>query len=106
MTKTYIKTTEDGRKVEVIGGAICLDGKPEAYELIDVNDHPNKKAILQSVPNATHMAGRLPLSMEQASAARGALAAASTNPFDDPKAVSEFLRLSVTMREKQQDRIE
>lgn len=98
---TYIKTTEDGRKVEVIGKAICLDGTPEAYELVNINFHPNKIRILQAVPNATHMAGRLPLSAEQASAARGALAAASGQDFKtNPAALSEFLRLSALMKAK------
>jgi hypothetical protein len=98
---TYIKTTEDGRKVEVIGKAICLDGKPEAYELVDLAYHPNKKAILQAVPNATHMAGRLPLSAEQASAVRAALAEAHESPFvGNPTAVSEYLRISAMMKAK------
>ncbi len=30
---TLVKTTQDGRKLEVIGLAICLDGKLEAFEL-------------------------------------------------------------------------
>jgi hypothetical protein len=100
----YIKTTEDSRKVEVIGTAVCLDGKPEAYELIDINDHPNKHAILRAVPNATHMAGRLPLTIEQASAVRGALARAYSNPFDNPKAISEYFRIAEIKRRV--DRVE
>lgn len=98
---TYIKTTEDGRKVEVIGTAICLDGTPEAYDLVDIDFHPNKQRILAAVPNATHMAGRLPLAAEQASAARGALAAASAQDFKpNPAGVSEFLRISALMKAK------
>jgi hypothetical protein len=102
---TYIKTTEDGRKVEVIGRAICLGGRPEAYELISVESHPNKEAILGAVPNATHVAGRLPLTLEQANAAREALAAESTSPYDDPRAVAEFFRMT-EMRRSAVDRIE
>ena len=42
---TLVKTTQDGRKLEVIGLAICLDGKLEAFELIEVKLHPNQRAI-------------------------------------------------------------
>ena len=62
---TYIKTTEDGRKVEVINLLICLDGNKEADRLVPVGEHPNRTAILNAVPDATHMAGRLPLTAEQ-----------------------------------------
>jgi hypothetical protein len=95
---TYIKTTEDGRKVEVIGRAICLNGKPEAYQLIPVSNHPNQKAILEAVPDTTHVAGRLPLTLEQAKAAREALAAASATPYDDPRVINEFFRMAELRR--------
>ena len=36
MAKTLVKTTQDGRKVEVIGLAICLEGELEAFELVEV----------------------------------------------------------------------
>jgi len=102
---THIKTTEDGRKVEVIGRAICLGGRPEAYELIAIDGHPNKDAILAAVPDATHMAGRLPLTLEQATLARDALAGASASPFADPRAVEDFFRTTYRKRD-QADRIE
>jgi len=41
---TLVKTTQDGRKLEVIGLAICLDGQLEAFELIEVKLHPNQRA--------------------------------------------------------------
>ena len=63
---TLVKTTQDGRKLEVIGLAICLDGQLEAFELIEVKLHPNQRAIWKVVPEATHMAGRVALTREEA----------------------------------------
>ena len=54
MTATYIKTTLDGRKVEVIDGWICLAGVREADCLIPMDEHPNRQAIGKAVPGATH----------------------------------------------------
>lgn len=87
---TFIKTTSDGRKVEVIGMAICLDGKKEADRLIPVYEHPNRSAILNAVPNATHVAGRLPLTAEEAATAQAAL--------DEAKAAYEFSPLGISER--------
>jgi hypothetical protein len=71
---------------------LCLDGKAEAKSLIAVMDHPNRAAILRAVPNATHMAGRLPLTQHEASSASAAFYHAK-NPFDPaPEAVLERLR--------------
>lgn len=102
---TYIKTTESGLKVEVIDGAICLDGKPETSTLIEVIEHPNRAAILRAVPSASHMAGRIPLTPFEAGAANSALFRAK-NDFDpSPKAVMERLRRSV-MEKARMDGIE
>ena len=91
---TFIKTTEDGRKVEVDGQAIYLDGKNEAAYLVELKEHPNRAAILQAAPNATHMAGRIPLTMEQAAIAKAALDEAK-NAYDfSPMGISERIRLS------------
>ena len=65
-TTTLVKMTEDGRKLEVIGLAICLDGELEAFELIEVKMHPNRRAIWQLMPEATHVAGRVVLTREEA----------------------------------------
>lgn len=89
---TFIKTTESGLRVEVIGTAICLNGEEEAWELIPLGEHPNRQAILRAVPNATHMAGRLPLTLQQAGIANSALVAARQDFDPDPKAVMERLR--------------
>ncbi len=89
---TYIKTTEDGRKVEVIEQAICLAGKNEATRLVPVGEHPNRAAILQAVPNATHMAGRLPLTAEEAAIAQAALEAGRLAYEGSPRSLAERMR--------------
>jgi len=66
MASTFIRNTADGRSIEVIDGAVCLDGHIEAHELVALIEHPNRQAIQRAVPKATHMAGRLPLTMEEA----------------------------------------
>lgn len=71
-----IKTTQDGRPVEVIGRMICLAGRPEADHLVPVIQHPNWRAILAAAPEATHMAGRLALTVDEAEKAQRALNAA------------------------------
>jgi hypothetical protein len=92
MPPVLIKHTLDGRKVEVIGGHVCLDGEPEADQLVVLDEHPNRQAILKVQPRATHMAGRLPLTMAEASVAQAALRRAH-EPFDGtPQAVAERLR--------------
>ena len=48
-TYTFIKNTEDGRKVEVIGAAVCLNGVEEAYALVPLEEHPNRQAIQRAV---------------------------------------------------------
>ncbi|WP_304307760.1 hypothetical protein [Pseudacidovorax intermedius] len=88
-----IKTTEDGRRVEVMGGWVCLAGVPEADRLVEILEHPNRQAILRAVPGATHVAGRLPLTHEQAAIAQGALAAARREDLDArPQALAQRIR--------------
>ncbi|MCX7175789.1 MAG: hypothetical protein NT159_18065 [Proteobacteria bacterium] len=94
-TYTFIKNTEDGRKVEVIGAAICLNGIEEAFALIPLEEHPNRQAIKQAVPNASHVAGRLPLTLNEAGKVNSALMAARQDFDPSPKAVMERLRLAV-----------
>jgi hypothetical protein len=62
----YVKRLLDERVVEVIGGQVCIDGRPEADHLVVIDEHPNRQAILCLVPDASHMAGRLPLTLPQA----------------------------------------
>jgi len=92
---TLIKTTEDGRKVEVVGRAIFFDGKEETTTLVDVREHPNQTAIFQAVPNATHMAGRIPLTAEQAAIAKTALDAAKEAYEFSPAGIAERQRLAL-----------
>jgi hypothetical protein len=92
---TYIKTTADGRKVEVIGQDICLNGTKEADHLVEVYKHPNREAILNAVPNATHMAGRLPLTAEEATTAQAAMDAAREAYESSPTGISERIRISI-----------
>lgn len=87
-----VRTTSDGHRVEVIGRHVCLDGRPEADTLVVIDEHPNRSAILQRVPRATHMAGRLPLTMAEASVAQAALRRAQ-DEFDGSAArVRERIR--------------
>ncbi|WP_128000736.1 hypothetical protein [Piscinibacter defluvii] len=87
-----VKTTLDGRKVEVIDGRVCLDGRPEADTLITIDEHPNRAAILRAVPGATHVAGRLPLTLAEASVAQAALRRAQDRFDGSEHAVRERLR--------------
>jgi hypothetical protein len=87
-----IKTTADGRRVEVIGRYVCLDGKQESDTLIAVAEHPNRAAILAAVPNATHMAGRLPLTAEETKKAAEAMLAARRAYEQSPQGVEERVR--------------
>lgn len=89
---TYIKTTADGRKVEVIGSAIFLAGKQEADSLVPVAQHPNQAAILQAVPDATHMAGRLPLTAEEAVIAHNAMEKARIEYETSAVGIAERIR--------------
>lgn len=82
MQVTFIRNTSDGRAIEVIGPYVCVDRDPVADRVVEVQSHPNRAAILAAVPNATHMAGPLVLTEAEASAVRGALAAAETAPSD------------------------
>lgn len=92
---TYIKTTQDNRKVEVIGTAICLDGRPEADRLVAVIAHPNCRAILEAAPDATHMAGRLALTVDEAEKAQRALSAARRAHPDSPTEIAERARQAI-----------
>lgn len=87
-----VKTTLDGRRVEVIGGWLCLDGRPEADSLVVIDEHPNRAAILRAVPGATHVGGRLPLTLAEASVAQAALRRAQDRFDGSEAAVRERLR--------------
>lgn len=90
MQVTFIRNTSDGRAIEVIGPYVCIDRDPVADGVVEVQSHPNRDAILAAVPNATHMAGPIVLIAAEASAVRGALAAAQA-PVTDPGEISKRL---------------
>jgi hypothetical protein len=88
----FVKQTLDGRRLEVIGGRLCLDGRPEADAVVALDEHPNRQAILRAVPQATHVAGRLPLTLAEASVAQAALRHANDRFDGTPQAVRERIR--------------
>jgi len=92
MTTTYIKTTQDGRKLEVFDRAIFLGGKKECEKLVHLSEHPNVRAIIAAVPEAKYMAGRVPLTQEEADIALAALNAANTEYGNSPLGISERMR--------------
>jgi hypothetical protein len=53
-----VRQTLDGRRVEVIGAQIFLDGRLEADTLVPIEEHPNRVAIQRAVPDAAYVAGR------------------------------------------------
>lgn len=99
---TLVKTTQDGRKLEVIGLAICLDGKLEAFELIEVKLHPNKRAIRAVMPEATHMAGRVALTRGEAEIVTGAFKQAEAEILASPAAINERFRIAAMWKAREQ----
>jgi len=93
--RVHVKHLSDDRVVEVIGRHVCIAGVPEADHLVGIDEHPNRQAILRAVPGATHVAGRVPLTLPQASVAQAALRRAH-DTFDGSRhAVPERLRRAV-----------
>ncbi|MCP3460533.1 MULTISPECIES: hypothetical protein [unclassified Bradyrhizobium] len=99
---TLVKTTQDGRKLEVLGLAILLGGKLEAGELIEVKDHPYRRAILAAVPDATHMAGRVPLTREEAEIVLAAFKKAEADMLANPISIQERFRIAAMMKAREQ----
>lgn len=96
---TLVKTTQDGRRLEVVGPALLLGGKLEAVELIPVKDHPNRAAILNTMPEAAYMAGRVALTEDEGKIALEALDQGQRDYFSNPTAISERFRLAANRRE-------
>ena len=88
----YVKTTADGRKVEVIDGWLCLAGMRETDTLVPLIEHPNRQAIQRAVPSATHMGGRIPLRHDETAIAQGAMDSAKRDFSTDPVAIAERFR--------------
>ncbi len=102
MATTLVKTTQDGRRLEVIGLAICLDGSLEAFELIEVKLHPNRAAIRRVAPDATHMAGRVSLTREQAEIVVSAFKQAEAEILASPAAINERFRIAMMWKAREQ----
>jgi len=99
---TLVKTTQDGRKLEVIGLAICLDGELEAFELIEVKMHPNRRAIWATAPDATHMAGRVTLTRDEADIVVSAFKEAEAEILASPAAINERFRIAAMWKAREQ----
>jgi hypothetical protein len=91
----YVKTTEDGRRVEIIDGWVCLAGVREANSLVPLIEHPNRQAIQRAVPGATHMAGRLPLTHAETAIAQGAMEVERRNFDASPSGITQRIRHAV-----------
>jgi hypothetical protein len=100
--KTYVKTTQDGRKLEVAGLAVLLDDKLECFELIDVKLHPNKRAIWAVAPDADFMAGRVTVTKEEAEIIRNAIKRANDEIMQSPQAMNERFRIAFMHRAREQ----
>ncbi|HUI22024.1 MAG TPA: hypothetical protein VLZ74_13400 [Methylocella sp.] len=99
---TLVKVTQDGRKLEVVGLAILLDGQLEAFELIEVKMHPNRRAILQVLPEATHIAGRVALTREEAAIVDAAFKEAEAEILANPAAINERFRIAAMWKAREQ----
>ena len=99
---TLVKVTQDGRRLEVIGLAICLDGQLEAFELIEVKLHPNRRAILNVLPEATHIAGRVALTRDEAAIVFNAFKEAEAEILASPAAINERFRIAAMWKAREQ----
>ena len=88
--------------LEVIGLAICLDGQLEVFELIEVKLHPNKRAIWSVMPQATHIAGRVALTREEADIVKRAFQNAETEILASPAAINERFRIAAMWKAREQ----
>lgn len=98
MATTLIKTTSDGRKLEVSGLALLLDGQLEAFDLTEVKLHPNKRKIWEVHPEATHLAGRVTLTREEADLVEKAFKEAEAEILASPVAINERFRIAMMWR--------
>jgi len=82
MERVFIKTVHDGRKVEVVGGFVCLGDEIKSCDVVDINPYLGLgggwKKLADTVkknPELTHMAGPILLTKEQAGKAMAAIEA-------------------------------
>ncbi|WP_425373899.1 hypothetical protein [Methylovirgula ligni] len=98
MARALVKITQDGRKLEVNGLAVTLDGKLEAVDLMEVTIHPNRSAIIAVMPEATHMAGRVALTREEAQIVLDTFKETEAEILANPVAIQERFRIAATHR--------
>jgi len=96
--RTLIKLTQDSRRVEVVGTAVLLDGVLESLEITDLVNHPRKFQILCAAPDATHVAGRIALTAQEAEAAKAALSEGHRQLAANPAAIAERFRMAANRR--------
>ena len=99
---TLVKTTQDGRKLEVAGLAILLDGQLECFELIEVKMHPNRRKIWEIAPDAIYMAGRVPLTQAEADIVTEAFKQAEAEILKNPVAINERFRIAAMWKAREQ----
>jgi hypothetical protein len=99
---TLVKVTQDGRKLEVKGFAIYLDGVLEAVDLTEVKMHPAKRLIWKVLPEATHVAGRVALTAEEAEIVTRALKEAEAEMLASPAAIAERFRIAAMWKAREQ----
>lgn len=97
---TLLRVTADGRRIEVIGRQLCIDGKAEADALLPVAQHPNRTAILSRVPEATHVAGRIVLDAYEAARALAALDAGRLAYETSPAGIAARIRNAMQARDR------
>ncbi|MCT2398896.1 hypothetical protein [Novosphingobium mangrovi (ex Huang et al. 2023)] len=95
---TLIKTTQDGRRVEVIGLAVTLDGRPESMDVTDIITHPRKLQIMHAAPEATHVAGRIALTREEAEKAKAALLENQAQVAANPRYAAARFQAAINSR--------
>ncbi len=99
---TLVKITEDGRKLEVKGFAIYLDGVLEAVDLTEVKMHPAKRKIWSIMPDATYVAGRVALNAQETEIVKNALKEAQAMMLADPVAIAERFRIAAMWKAREQ----
>lgn len=99
---TLVKTTQDGRKLEVAGLAILLEGQLECFELIEVKLHPNRRKIWEIAPDAVYMAGRVPLTDDEAKTVFDAFKQAEAEILKSPAAINERFRIAAMWKAREQ----
>ena len=96
---TLVKTTQDGRKLEVVGQAVLLDGKLEAVELVPWRIIPNRVGHRESHARR-HLHGRpRALTAEEGKIAQDALDQGEREFLSNPKAIEERFRAAANRRE-------